>query len=311
MRTSSNPGTFTSSFSVSEKHAGPSNEAILPPPAVHFSTPNARRLKRTRIKESARGLRMCFDRVRRRFGSGSAPSASSVDLEADSVEDEGAMWEHFSGRRRKLEESDEIDEVVVDREWGEDLGSTAHSDHGEQSRASHPGVTATSGTETASVDGLPDDGVHASTNPFVVFFRWRIWPSVKSFFYTSFLDGKSEEQYRRESWFLRKVSLFAGVIDAPLTPPSEFGSLVRCFLYPQLAAFRVLHSETSQPRGQDISLWCRSISPLPDAVLTRRSLHPLSRSQSSSWFCLIFPATDHGYIKSCSRSQPGCGASTK
>jgi hypothetical protein len=55
----------------------------------------------------------------------------------------------------------------------------------------------------------------------LIILRYRMWPATISFFRTEFHDLTSESHYKRENWFLRKVSeaIFCRCIyaDAPLT----------------------------------------------------------------------------------------------
>ena len=41
----------------------------------------------------------------------------------------------------------------------------------------------------------------------LIFLRWRLWPLALTFFWTRFLDEKSEMHYNKENWFLRKVCI--------------------------------------------------------------------------------------------------------
>lgn len=183
------------------------HEPGLPVPATH-STPSlasVRRKKKTRIDGSAKSkLHEYWDRFRRRISSGTEPSSSSAF--DDSTGDSSGY-----GRTRSVREDPDavLDEVVVDREWGEEprTSSTTHSDHGaspEKSGGSnHLGGTNTDHDSVA----VHAEGFWGSCTP-LVWIRWRIWPGLVGFFYTRFLDEKSEEHYNKENWFLRKVRTF-------------------------------------------------------------------------------------------------------
>lgn len=185
-------------------------DPILPPPVV--LSPASRgsgRRKRIRIQESAtQTLKTQWDRLLRKFGAGTAPSASSVDFDAESVGEPGSVYGHYKPEWQRLEAADEIDEVVVEREWGEDVrASSVHSGHGEKSGSGQQGLT--SGGDADSLAVLHDDA-HCS-NPIFAYLRYRLFAAIKSFFVTDFIDEKSEEQYRKESWFLRKVRATPGL----------------------------------------------------------------------------------------------------
>lgn len=181
--------------------------AVLPPPAVQYSpggSQGSRRKQRTRFRESAsRQVKKQWERVLRKFGTGAAPTASEEDIETESIgELPSSMYGCYKPSRKRLEAADEIDEVVVDREWGEDVRSSSeHSGHGEKS-----GVSGQHGHSGSDADSVADhDDHHCVGNSVIVYLRYRLLASVRAFFVTKFMDEKSEEQYRRESWFLRKV----------------------------------------------------------------------------------------------------------
>ncbi|KIP07108.1 hypothetical protein PHLGIDRAFT_30145 [Phlebiopsis gigantea 11061_1 CR5-6] len=166
-----------------EKLAAVGPDALLPAPAVQFSPARRKQqLQHIRVKESAaRGLRVQWDRLRRKFGSGTAPSASSDELDTESVGEPSVVYGGYRPEVRKLEAADEVDEVIVDREWGEDVHtSSVHSGQGGS--------------------GPPGQGV----TPIMTYLRWRVWETILRLFVQRFLDEKSEEQYRKEQWFLRK-----------------------------------------------------------------------------------------------------------
>lgn len=146
---------------------------------------------------------MAWDKLLRKFGAGTAPSASSVDLDAESNQERASAYGHYDPEWKRLEAAEEIDEVVVDREWGEDIKSTSvHSGHGgDKSGTGQPGQA--SGGDADSLAVFHDD---AHNNSLVyTYLRYRLWPSIKSFFVMKFIDKKSEEQYRKDNWFMGKV----------------------------------------------------------------------------------------------------------
>ena len=92
-----------------------------------------------------------------------------------------------------MEDDAEVDEVVVDREWGGDIRSSVHSEHGgspDKSRESNPGMGyGGTNTDRDSV-AIHADGFWGSWMP-LVYLRYRLWPIVYAFFATHFMDEKS------------------------------------------------------------------------------------------------------------------------
>lgn len=103
------------------------------------------------------------------------------------------------------EEREEVDEVVVDRAWSEDIKSSiALSDAGagvspEKSDGHHP--------HGASLDHesmVHQSGFWAIWTPLTII-RWRFYPFILDFFSSRFFDVGAEERYLKENWFMRKV----------------------------------------------------------------------------------------------------------
>ena len=180
------------------------NPEGLPLPATHRSLSlSSRRKKKTRIDASAKGpLRVHWERLMRRMGAGTAPSSSSNfdDSTGDSSGSKGA-------RSAVPEDPDApLDEVVVEREWADDVDASldTRSDQGispdKSGGSNHLGGT---NTDHDSFTIHPY-GFWGSCMP-LIWIRWRVWPFLLGFFWTRFLDEKSEEHYNKENWFLRKV----------------------------------------------------------------------------------------------------------
>ncbi|OSD04719.1 hypothetical protein PYCCODRAFT_1363220 [Trametes coccinea BRFM310] len=178
----------------------------LPPPVQHQDDSHSSG-RRSRSKKNARvhgGLRVHWDRFVRKLGSGTAPSTSS-NIE-ESVGDSSGYPRSRQGHPGYPEPADdqEVDEVVVDREWSDEIKSSSltHSEHGgtpEKSGSNHhPGTN----TDRDSFAIRPE-GFWGLCRPLIVL-RWRLWPAAYSFFSTSFVDEKSEMHYNKENWFLRK-----------------------------------------------------------------------------------------------------------
>ncbi|EGN91820.1 Tco5, signal transduction HAMP domain histidine kinase [Serpula lacrymans var. lacrymans S7.3] len=143
------------------------------------------------------GLKVHWARFKKRVGTDS-PSTSSLVL--DSSLDSSQPRQRTQGG----DDSDELDEIVVDRDWSEDMKSSLdQSDEPtpEKSGDSHiPVGTGTSiGHESHSI---PDD--RRLFRRMLVFLRWFIWPAISKFFVVRFHDERTETRYRREHWFIRK-----------------------------------------------------------------------------------------------------------
>lgn len=178
----------------------------LPHPVTQRTTPSlssARRKKKTRIEVGPKaGLRVHWDRFLRKIGTGTAPSSSSAF--DDSIGESNGSNRPRSGVPEDVDAP--LDEVVVDREWADEVRTStgSHSEQGaspEKSGGSnHLGGTNTDRESLA----IHAEGFWGSCPP-LIWLRWRLWPFLLGFFYTRFLDEKSEEQYNKENWFLRKV----------------------------------------------------------------------------------------------------------
>ncbi|EKM50685.1 uncharacterized protein PHACADRAFT_152889 [Phanerochaete carnosa HHB-10118-sp] len=181
-----------------------SDKGLPTPVTQRVTSPlSSRRKKRTRIVDSARarGLRVYWERFLRKMGSGTAPSSSSAI-------DDSTGESSTSNRTKPTEKEDPdipLDEVVVDREWADDVktSSVTNSDQG-QSPDKSGGSNHLGGTNTDRDSlAIRSDGFWGSCLP-LIWLRWRLWPFLHGFFSTRFLDEKSEEHYNKENWFLRK-----------------------------------------------------------------------------------------------------------
>ena len=93
-------------------------------------------------------------------------------------------------------EDEEVDEIVVDRTWSEDLKSSAtrsttHSDLG-----TSPEISGETGHAPSVRDreSLASRGDWAIRSP-LVFLRWRLWPIFVELFCPKFENEKSEQDY--------------------------------------------------------------------------------------------------------------------
>lgn len=211
------------SRSRSDKVASSSTAGeILPMPVLQSRPDTGTQRKKTRFKESTVDwFLVAWQRLTGRFGASQVPSASEVDVDAEDMSEgdyNGAWW--GSGKRGlSLAEAEEIDEVVVEREWGDELKSCTTSEQGGEKTYSSP---VAGGTTSLSPVAERDDQSTRSgstTSACIVYtwLRWRIWPMVYGFFDTRFSSQKSEEQYRRENWYFRKVCFpaYLGLLRQP------------------------------------------------------------------------------------------------
>ncbi|OCH85880.1 hypothetical protein OBBRIDRAFT_762246 [Obba rivulosa] len=196
-------------------HSGPG----LPPPVLQSSLRRGAADKaQQQQKKSARvngGLRVHWDRFKRKMGSGTAPSTSSAFEPEESIGDSSSGFPRSRhGGGAHVDDTDElVDEVVVDREWSDEIKSSSgtHSEHGgspEKSGGSnHLGGTNTD-RESLAIHPIGFWGL----SPVLVFLRWRLWSTAVSFFSTRFMDERSEQHYKKENWFMRKnLALWSAV----------------------------------------------------------------------------------------------------
>ncbi|KAH7922614.1 Tco5, signal transduction HAMP domain histidine kinase [Leucogyrophana mollusca] len=171
----------------------------LPAPATQTAPSSSGRRKK---RKTARidGLRVHWARFIKRVGTES-PSASSAI--ADSSLDSSQL-------RQRTEEDvdvDEVDEIVVDRDWTEDMKSSLdHSEptperSGDRDSHAHAG-NATSTSAGHESYAMPDDA--RFLRRVLVTLRWELWPAVDKFFRVRFYDKNTEERYRREHWYIKK-----------------------------------------------------------------------------------------------------------
>lgn len=144
-----------------------------------------------------RGLPAHWATFKKRFGTSTAPSTSSMIGGDSSAEDS------THPRPAMDDEKEDVDEVIVDRIWSEEIkSSVAHSDIGgspEKSNSHLPAGTSINHDSSEHVEGF-----WAVWSPWV-FIRWRLWPMLMEFFTSRFSDVKAEAHYRKENWFMRKV----------------------------------------------------------------------------------------------------------
>lgn len=175
------------------------DDDVLPPPALHNSGGQFSRNRRKTARIS--GLAVHWARFKKRLATGPAPSSSSV------VE-ESAVESIFTRRLQCYQDDEEVNEVVVDRAWSEDIkSSVTNSDLvGSPDKTGSQLNHGASDSESAVYEGF------WSRNQMLIFLRWRVWPSLVKIFNSRFLDDKSEEHYSQESWFLKKhLALYTSI----------------------------------------------------------------------------------------------------
>lgn len=180
--------------------ATPIDPVLLPIPATTKLNPSAASLRRRDPLWSTRHLRVHWSEFKKRLGTGTAPSTSSIHEDSTSGSNHGR--EPVPGQPE-----DEVDEVVVDREWTEDTRRTTTKSESAHpfNDSRHPGGTNTD-RESFVVEGF------WARSTILIILRWRLWPAILGFFRPRFIDVKSEAQYTKESWFYRKrLALFSAV----------------------------------------------------------------------------------------------------
>ncbi|TFY66934.1 hypothetical protein EVG20_g4155 [Dentipellis fragilis] len=170
----------------------PAPDTLLPAPVVAASTSSRRKGKKS---------------ARIDGGPGTSPSTSSLI-------DESTAGTHTSDTRfprsdrEGNDDDDAVDEIVVDRNWSDEIKSSVSQTQSEQGPSpeksgshNHAGGVATT-TDHDSV-AIHAEGFWALAMPLIIL-RWRVWPAIVDFFSLKFFDEKSETHYRRENWFMRK-----------------------------------------------------------------------------------------------------------
>lgn len=173
--------------------ATPIDPVLLPIPVTAKLNPSAASPKRRDPPWFTRSLRVHWVEFKKRLGTGTAPSTSSFHDDSTT----GSVH----GKEPALgQPGDEVDEVVIDREWTEDARKTTTKSESAHpfNDSRQPGGTNTDRESFAVVEGF------WARYTVLIILRWRLWPAILSFFWPRFMDAKSEDQYSKESWFYRK-----------------------------------------------------------------------------------------------------------
>jgi hypothetical protein len=107
---------------------------------------------------------------------------------------------------RQGEDDAEVDEVVVDRNWSDEIKSSvslSEQDISPDRPNGHHHRIAGPNTDRDSV--APHTGGFWGLCTPLVILRWRLFPAIVDFFSSKFPNQKSELRYVRENWFVRKV----------------------------------------------------------------------------------------------------------
>lgn len=98
----------------------------------------------------------------------------------------------------------EVDEVVVDRAWAEEIKHSSITDSHSGDSPDKFGGSPMGGTNTDHESlAVHIEGFWAHSTLGIIL-RWRVWPAILGFFRLHFMDEKSEAHYRKENWFFRK-----------------------------------------------------------------------------------------------------------
>lgn len=161
----------------------------LPVPVVAApTTGTSYSLRRTRKAARFESLAVHWARLKRRVGTGTAPSSSSA------VGDSAAGCS-YTRQMEALSDSEEVNEVVVDRLWSEEI-KTSYSLSENAAAPEKSGSSHHIGPSNSDYESLHhrDEG---SRNPssYLVILWWQAWPRIVKFFSSSFVDQSSEQHY--------------------------------------------------------------------------------------------------------------------
>ncbi|KIJ65498.1 hypothetical protein HYDPIDRAFT_110594 [Hydnomerulius pinastri MD-312] len=179
-------------------HSLPQQLLELPVPVALAGTAGSGRRKK---RKTARinGLKVHWAQFLKRVGTESPSNSSAI---VDSSLDSSQLRQ----RTDDDVDADEVDEIVVDRDWTEDLKSSLNqsSERGpEKSADSHVHVGGTGTSVGHDSSALPEDS--RLFWRLVYWVRWEVWPAVDKFFHVRFYDERTEERFHKEHWFIKKT----------------------------------------------------------------------------------------------------------
>ncbi|KAF7356453.1 hypothetical protein MVEN_00978400 [Mycena venus] len=175
-----------------------SGQVQLPVPVTQRPSSVTGKVVRFHVRVVAEKWAGFKSHVKRTLAAPHVPSSSSVEYEVANVISPTARKDE-----ERFKDTDELDEVVVDRSWAEDKFETeTNSDAAETASSHDPSVT--------DVDpDVPLRGLWA-LKP-IAFIRTRMWPVIKSFYMPRFEEAE-ERLYQKEVWGqAKRPSLWASV----------------------------------------------------------------------------------------------------
>lgn len=192
----------------------PHHVSLHLPAPIALADPHPQDSSRRRKTKAAgfAGIKVQWTRFVKRIGTDSPSDSSAV---ADS-------YFESNQTRRRTEDDVEVDEIIVDRDWTEDLRSSLNqlSERSPGSSDSQPQIGTSLGRDTTA---MLDDSHILSASLWA--FRWKVWPAIVKFFCVRFLDDKTEERFHKEHWFIKKVFPSLLLLQAvPSAAPSRWYS---------------------------------------------------------------------------------------
>lgn len=152
-------------------------------------------------KKKRNALLQHWQKFVKKLGTGTAPSSSSQH--GDTAADSGI----YGPRPECGGDNDELDEVVVDRIWSEDIKtSITHSEHGNTPEKSGSGVHGAGNGGTGQNAGWGQSGSSDQESllsetgfwsrwRLLAWIRWHMWGVVVEVFSSKFDNEKSEKHY--------------------------------------------------------------------------------------------------------------------
>lgn len=160
----------------------------LPSPVTQSALVTTNNCRNHNLAKRFGGFRFYWAKFKKRIGTGTAPSSSSLIVESAA--------EHAHSRR--MTEQDEegnndsvVEEVVVDRTWTDNMQSSAFSECVHTLEKSPSQLHIQISVETASIVHV---GFWGLCKPLAII-RWRTWPFLMDVFSSRFADEKTERHY--------------------------------------------------------------------------------------------------------------------
>ncbi|KAI0296554.1 hypothetical protein B0F90DRAFT_1636279 [Multifurca ochricompacta] len=167
---------------------------VLPLPVAALDS-TRQRAKATRID----GIRVHWARFRRRLGSDPSLATSIVE---DPLVGKNVDFRADSHTGFPCEDEMEVDEVIVDRNWSDDIKSSVSLSEQNISLDRSGGLPIALSTDRDSV-AMHTNGFWSLCTPLIIL-RWRLFPAIINFFSPKFPNKKSELHYVKENWFMHK-----------------------------------------------------------------------------------------------------------